>query len=271
MELSLISTNCFSGLLPVHAEGEIASFAFFSWRTALSIVIWGVFPAILLIYEYLPTINLIYGGRRDPLLFLSLFLGALNVANLLASPILQANFITAAGISLFTIKLLYKKYILFGSLNLFGGSVWIPVAVYIGSNSDFVKLAVSLITIAILNVRVVSQLLLYDAAVNWILQDSENMQKATTGNELVTFYSRIIEKYRSHKLSSGSLLFTLTTFFGLNIIIIAYITFFMTKYAAIISFAYGMMTIGQTFNLYVLANLADDAYEGLFTFEAKLR
>ena len=237
----------------------------------MTMVLWGVFPATLLIYEHVPTVNLILGGRKDPFLFLVLFLGALNVANLLALPILQANLIAGGGISLFTTKLSYKKYILLGSLNLIGGPVWIQVAGNIGSNSGLIKLTVSLLTIAVLNVQGVSLLLLFDAAVNWMLQDSENIDRATSGNELATSYSQMIEKYRSLQQSSGSLLFTLTAYFGLNIIMTAYITFVMSKFVTIFGIPFGMIIIGHIFNLYVLTNHADDAYEGMFTYEAKLR
>mgnify|MGYP007015635089 CR=1 FL=1 len=114
----------------------------------MTMVLWGVFPATLLIYEHVPTVNLILGGRKDPFLFLLLFLGALKVANLLALPILQANFIAGGGISLFTTKLSYKKYILFSSLNLFGGCVWQQVAGNIGSNSGLIKLTISLLLVS---------------------------------------------------------------------------------------------------------------------------
>ena len=224
-----------------------------------------------MVYEQLSVIAQIVDSNVDVFVVLMLSMSALNILKLLVSPILKAKFIVKSRVPMSSQRLTYKFALLLGFFTVFSGFVGFYLLMYATGKSKFQDFITSLLAIACINIQTVSEILVFNIAVNNIHGDLYNFENSIIRYDLLSAYSGVINKYKLIQTSSGMLLFTLCTYFGINIMFTAYLAAAIYKTSLIFFATFGIISVGFTFHIYVLSNLAEDAYEGLLAHESKIR
>ena len=201
------------------------------------------------------------GIKKDNLLFLGS--AAMNVASLLALPFLKVNLMVKGKIPLNATWRSVKLMTVLAILISWSAMVWNNVNFLLG-----LELALAVSTYLIIVTQIGTGLLIFNIAVNWVLEENSALDKATSSKDLISAYTRLINKYRHLKQGSGNLLFFMCFNLGVTLFTSAWIVTILTF---ILSVPFAMMALANFLLLSVLTTLADDAYEKLFLHQEKLR
>ena len=259
----------FLGLLPVRVEGETAEIKICSLSTFLS-TIWSLFPAAFLVYEQLFIIQIV-DSNADVFVVHMLSMSGLNILKLLVSPLLRAKVIVKSKVPMSSHKFTYKIVLLIGFFTLLGGFANLRLMMYVSGTDKLLDFITALLAYACVNIQTVSEMLVFNIAINNILENLDTLENGIIVCDVLSSYSGVIRKYKLIQKSSEMLLFTLCAYFGVNIMFTAYLAAAIFKSSLLFFFTFGSMTIGFTLYMYVLSNLAEDAYERLLAQETKIR
>ena len=187
----------------------------------------------------------------------------MNVASLLALPFLTANLMVKGKIPLNatwrSVNLMTAPAILIS----WSATVWSNVNFFQGLN-----LALSVPTSLIMVTQIGTGLLIFNIAVNWVLEENKALEQATSSKDLISAYTRLISKYMHLKQGSGDLLFFMCFNFGVILFASAWM---VTIVPFLDSLPLALMVLSSFLLLSVLTTVADNAYEMLFQHQEKLR
>ena len=260
------------GLLPLDPVGRTERFRYLSWRTALSFIFWSVLPSIYLAYQHwsmIPFDLVNHGIKKTDILILCF--AALNMTTLMALPFLRVNLMVKGKISLDATWRSVNLMMAPAILTYFCGAVWNSVNVYLVGKGTSYDLALSVPTYLIILTQKGTGLLIFDIAVNWVLEENEAIDEATSSENLLSAFTRLINKYMHLKNGSRGILFFMCFNYGLVLFGTAWMAYFVSKYSLLYAMPLVLITLAHILLLKVLTSLADDAYERLFIHQYKLR
>ena len=201
------------------------------------------------------------GIKKDDILYLGI--AAMDVVSLLAYPLLMVKLMVKGKISL---KATWR------SVNLMTApAILIYLSALVWINANFLlglELVLSVSISLIMVTQIGSGLLIFNIAVNWVLEENNALDKATSSKDLISAYTRLINKYRDLKQCSGGLLFLMCFNFGALVFQSAWL---LTTVTFILAMPFAMMALANFLLLSILTTVADKAYEMLFLHQEKLR
>ena len=186
--------------------------------------------------------------QKDYLLFLGVT--AMNVTSLLALPFLRVNLMVKAEISLDTTGRSLNLKTAPAILIYLSAMVWDSVNNYLRfkdtNQTPPYELAFSVFTYLIIVTQIGTALLIFNVAVNWVLEENKAIDKATSSRDLLSAYTRLINKYRHLKDGSGDFLFCLCFYFGLILFGTAWVvTFFVRQASLLYTMPFVLMTLAN--------------------------
>ena len=247
--------------------GKTGRFRFLSWRTVLSFFFWSLMPSIYVVYQFWPLITMLvtHGINKRPILILGF--AALNITALLTLPFLRVNLIVKGKISLDATWRSVDLMTAPAMLIYFSAMIWNSVNMYHYNQSLF-DLVVSAATYLIIITQIGTGLLIFNMAVNWLDEENNAIDKASCSGDLLSAFTRLINKYRNIKDSTGGLLFFMCFSFGLSLFGSAWL---VADFPFANAMPFVLTTLANFLLLTVLTTLADNAYERLFIHQDKLR
>ena len=184
----------FSGLLPVGVEGETAEIKICSLSTFLSII-WSLFPAAFLVYEQLFIIQIV-DSNADVFVALMLSMSVLNILKLLVSPLLRAKVIVKSKVPMSSHKFTYKIVLLIGFFTLLSGFANLRLMMYASGTDKLLDFITALLAYACINIQTVSEKLVFNIAINNILENLDTLENGIIVCDVLSSYSGVIRKYK---------------------------------------------------------------------------
>ena len=192
----------------------------------------------------------------------------MSISSLLTIPILKANLIVKGNISLKAKGLSFKIKTVATLLIYASGCFWMYINFFKHLLIPLQLAARGICIYCIVITQMGTGLLVFNIAVNWVLEENIALDKATSSKDLISAYTRLINKYKHLKQGSGGLLFLMCFNFGVMLFAGAWLVTTMTF---IFALPYVLVALANFVLLSVLTTLADDAYEMLFLHQEKLR
>ena len=247
---------------------NVLTFRVLSLRTFLSYLVWSILPSTALILFNRQQVtgllnDTVSKDNLVPLFFCFSF--ALISVGL---PFMRANLVVQGEISIDAGWMFIRKMIVPANLLCASGAIILHTSS--SSIGDIDCVLGTLTSMAIIE-HLSAAVLIFNVGVGQILVYLEEMERNLSAHQLLTAYSKLVEKYTNLQRGSGGLLLLLySTFFGMMMAHM-WLGHTLSKSSLASSTACGLVVLSAIMMLSILSTLAEEAYQSMYVHQRKLR